>query len=593
MEPVTVPPIPQVVGLSGLVPRQRGPLWRSSGPVDDPPGAPEKPQPGPTGPAAGPVRSSPSPVRSSPNPVRPQPSPVSPDGIARPIHLPVRPFHPSVPPPVDEPVSVVLVGTGGDSRGAVLGALLGEPLPVTRPSESFMIVSLGPTARVAAFLPGWSHPWLIPVGAAAPRVGLGLPRPARRIEMSRPDPLLRHFSLVDTPDLDTLRSAGLAVVRDTMARAGALLFVIGAGPPPGPVAHDLLRQAVAAAVEVFFVVTPGGVQSESDRPHRTALLAAVPEVEAAPWFLLDPVEQPQLRRALIDWADREALHRAGAGLSALAGLDGPAGFDGIDPPGGHPPPGRGTRSPAGPAGPVAVGAASGSGPVEDWSALLDRTVQRAGQRVRHTLSIELAHIHLAAVQEILFGGGPAVAPDFLDRELLALSVRAAAECAGAVDGVVDEMIELLFGADDLVALRQPLRELLRRRTLTDPPPTASVAGLLATAGGRIEPVVPTPSREPLDGVVLPGTRPDMFAAYPVQWSRSMLPPIGLALAADCWHPHDGPAGMAPNQARSWTQRMLWAMEVDLARELAGRFTAIRRGLASLLADTIDSGDPQR
>ncbi|MFV2020417.1 hypothetical protein [Micromonospora sp. LOL_023] len=538
--------------------------------MDDPLGTADRPQPGP-------VRPPPSPVESS-------------DGAVRPIHLPVRPFHPSVPPPADEPVSVVLVGAGSDSRGAVLGALLGERLPVTRPAETFMIVSYGPTARVAAFLPGWSHPWLIPAGAAAPRVGLGLPRPARRIEMSRPDPLLRHFSLVDTPDLDTLRSAGLAVVHDTMTRAGALLFVIGAGPPPGPMAHDLLRQAVAAAVEVFFVVTPGGVQSESDRPHRTALLAAVPEVEAAPWFVLDPAGQPQLHRTLIDWADREALHRAGAGLSALAGLDGPAGFDGIDPPGGHPPSGRGTVTTAGPA---VIGAAAGSAAVADWSALLDRTVQRAGQRVRHTVSIELAHIHLAAVQEILFRGGPAVVPDFLDRELLALSVRAAAECAGAVDGVVDEMTGLLLGAENLVALRQPLRELLRRRMLIDPLPTASVAGLLATAGGRIEPVAPTPSREPLDGVVLPGTQPDMFAAYPVQWSRSMVPPIGLALAADCWHPHDGPAGMAPNQARSWTQRMLWAMELDLARELAVRFTAIRRGLASLLADTIDSGDPQR
>lgn len=452
-----------------------------------------------------------------------------------------------------------------------------------------MIVKHGPAARVAAFLPGWSQPWQIPVRATQPGADLGLPRPPRRIELSRPDRLLRHFSLVDTPDLDSLRTAGFAVLRDTMARAGAVLFVIGAGPPPGPAAHELLRQAAAAAVEVFFVVTPAGAQSEGELAHQTALRSAVPEVAAAPWSVLDPAEIPTLRRRLIDWADREALHRAGAGLSALAGLHGPAASDGIGLPGDRPP-GAGGAGPSG----GGAGAAPAGGPEQtDWSARLDRTVQRAGQRVRHTLAIELARIHLAAVQEIVFGGGPAVAPDFLDRELLALSVRATADCAAGVDGVVDVMIDLVFGAGSVVTLRQPVRELLRRRILVDPPPATGSIGLLATAAGQVAPVTaPTPAQSP-DGVPMLGAQIDVFAAYPGPPSRSTVPPIGLALAADCWHPRNGPAGMAPDQARSWTQRMLRAMELELSREVAVRFAAVRRGLASLLADTIDGGDSPR
>jgi hypothetical protein len=641
VEPVTVPPVRRAASVTGLVPRQRGSLWRSTASAGEPATADDNTGPDRSSPGRPVERSDPTPPveRSDPTPpgaparlpcgTAAQPLGTAanePAGMprvpARSVHPPMRPVHPTVPAPVDEPVSVVLVGAGGDSRSAVLTALLGEPLPVARPAESLMIVSYGPAARVAAFLPGWSQPWQVPARAAQPGTGLALPRPPRRIELSRPDQLLRHFSLVDTPDLDSLRSAGVSVLRDTMARGGALLFVIGAGPPPGPVAHELLRHAVAASVEMFFVVTPGGAQSEGELAHQAALRSAVPEVASAPWFVLDPVQVPALRRRLTDWAGREALHRAGAGLSALAGLHGPAAFDGIGLPGDRPPGADsadavartcaqpdgaggmaqpdgagGMAQPDGaggmaqPDGAGGTAQAGGVGQV-DWSARLDRTVQRAGQRVRQTVAIELARIHLAAVQEILFGGGPAVAPDFLDRELLALSLRATADCAAGVDDVVDVMIDLVFGAEALVTLRQPVRELLRRRILVDPPPATGSIGLLATAAGQVTRAAASNPGQPLGGVTTLGAGIDVFAAYPGPPSRSTVPPIGLALAADCWHPRSGPAGMAPDQARSWTQRMLRAMELELAREVAVRFAAVRRGLASLLADTIDGGDPR-
>ncbi|WFE27033.1 hypothetical protein O7623_27880 [Solwaraspora sp. WMMD791] len=557
---MTAPLYPLDTGLTAIVPRQRGPAQRWAAPSA---GQPEPPDavPDPVAPAPG-ALSPPPHTELAPTPAVPRSARRSPQAGA------VR----GVTPPADEPVAAVVVGAGRDSRGAVVAALLGAPLPVRRPPESFLLVRHGPAARIAAFLPGWPHPWLIPTRAARNGAGLDLPRSPRRVEVRRPDQMLRHLSLVDTPDLGSLRPAGMRVLVDAVTRAGALVFVIGAGPPPGPVEHDLLRQAVAAGAAVFVVVTPGGVHSEGEAPHRAALLAAVPELVDAPWFVGEPDagSVTGLRRQLIDWADRAALHRAGAGLAALAGLDQPTTL-------------RTDRSRSadggGPPGPEAE---------NDWSRHLDRTVRRAGQRVRHTLAIELANLHLAAVQEILFGCGPAGTPDLLDRELLALSLRAGHGCVTAVDDIVDEMAGYLFAAEP-TTLRHVLRELLRRRIVVDPPPTPVAVGLLATAAGEVQRVTAT---EAPDGV-LGAAEVDVFAAYPTPWSRSALPPLGLALAADCWHRNDGPAGMAPHQARTWTQQILRAIEIELSRELTVRFAAVRRGLSSLLGDVVDTGDPAR
>ena len=43
-----------------------------------------------------------------------------------------------------------------------------------------------------------------------------------------PEPLLRHFAVLDTPDTATLGVAGSRVLLDAVGRAGALLFVIAA-----------------------------------------------------------------------------------------------------------------------------------------------------------------------------------------------------------------------------------------------------------------------------------------------------------------------------------------------------------------------------
>ncbi|MFV2084326.1 hypothetical protein [Micromonospora sp. LOL_021] len=472
-----------------------------------------------------------------------------------PMAAPVPP-----PPPADEPVAAVVVGAAANSRRAVLTAFLdGAPLPDLRPPESFLVIRHGTVERIAAFLPGWSQPWIVPARSARSGAGLALPRPPRRVEVIRPDASLRRLSLVDSPDVETLRSAGATVLLDAAVRGGALVFVVGAGPPPGQIEHELLRRALGAGVAVFVAITAAGIQSAGESFQRAELLAAVPELEQAPWHSVDAAtgDAVFLRREVTDWAAREALHRAGTGLADQQAFD---------------------EQPTLPPG----------GPAADWSEQLDRVVRRIGQRVRHTLAIELANLHLAAVRELLFGGGPAGIPGFLDREFLTLSLHASAACAVGVDDAVDEAVDQVFGSDPAQRLGPLLREQLRGRLLGDPP-TAVAEGLLTTAAGQCEPVPssatgPSPVAGPSPVVV------DVFAAYPVQRSRCTVPPIGVALAADCWHPRGGPSGMAPDQARSWIQQALRAVEIALSQEIALRFAAVRRGLANLLADAIDSGD---
>ncbi|MFY1633792.1 hypothetical protein ACN27F_11025 [Solwaraspora sp. WMMB335] len=469
--------------------------------------------------------------------------------------------------PADEPVAVVIAGSDRDSRGAVLSALLGDAVPpVDRPSPSYLTVRYGSRTWIGAYLPGWPEPWPIPVRTARSDPATSLPRPPRRIEMTRPDRLLRHFTLVDTPDTGARTDSRRAVLVDAARRGGALLFVIGAGPPPQQPEYDLLRQTVAAGAAVFLAVTPAA-----------AISATVPDFAGASWLAVDPAagDVAHLRRTLIDWADRETLHRTGGALADREAAR--------------------RRTPA--TRPDATGGA-------DWPHQLDRSVRRAGQRVRQELAIDLANIHLAGVQEVLFGGGPAATAGFLDGELLALATKTAASIAAAVDGIIDQMCGLLPGVRPGPENRRRVGESLRGRMLSDLSPGPMAAGLLCSASGEVRSVsvgVPSDHRVsvgvPSDhrvSVGVPSDQPaDVFAGYSMPGSWSVLPPIGLALAADCWHPATGPSGMAPEQARWWTQQVVRALEIALSREVTQRFDALLRGLARLLADAIDLGELPR
>ncbi|WP_242624009.1 hypothetical protein [Micromonospora kangleipakensis] len=482
----------------------------------------------------------------------------------------------------DEPLAVVAAGPAGAGRRAVLAALLGlEPAMLAVPAGSCLLVNHARVPTRAAYVPGYRQPHSY--GADPAAAGPALARPPRRVELSVPDPLLRHFAVLDTPDTGPLGVAGGRVLLDAIGRAGALLFVISADQAFTAAELHLLAEVARAPVEVFFVVTPGAtgwgpvrdggstedtgasvplpvrigapVQGRARVPvdpaavsvaaHRAALLAAVPGLAAARWYPVRQGEDAALRRALVGWAADEGLRRASVQPPVLPGEHGRVNVvPGFDP-----------------------------GDLGDG---LDRQIRSCAQRIRQHLALELANIHLRVVQEIVFGVGPAGLPELLDRELEALSLLATAQCDQAVRTVLDEAAARVFGA--------PLAEGVRRRIvkavrwgLADPP-----------AGRELDRVLLVTSTAGVAGLSGAGAI-DALAGFPGAERVEALPPVGVALSGGCWQHWRGPGTDDPNGARSWAQRALREVELELSSEVSRRFEVIRLSLGAVLTDAVDHG----
>jgi hypothetical protein len=455
---------------------------------------------------------------------------------------------------LDQPLAVVAVGPSAELRSAVLGTLLGTTGATLRvPRGSFLVIGYGDRVDGLAYVPGHREPVDYrpdPVGA-----GPALARPPRRVELTRPDPLLRHFALVDTPDLATLGPAGQRLVLDAVDRGGALLVIGTAGRPLDAAAIDLLTEVSRGDAAVFFVLAPaadGGWHGESDPwpaldRHRAELRAAVPALAGADWFAVDPAaaDPAVLRRALLDWAGPESLRRA----SVRPRL----------------PPDGGPRVSLAPG-------RSGS----DWSEQLDRQARTAGHRLRQHLALELANIHLRCVQAVVFGAGCAGLPAVLDRELHALSSVAVTECDEAVDRLLDDTLALVLGAaaeSDVrrrvaaavrwtIGGRRPSRDLARVLLVTNPGAVAVVAGHDAVTA---------------------------LAGYPTGAPDTLLPPLGLAVAGGAYQFWRIPANADTARARSWLRRALREVELELSRETNRRIEAVRVALATVLTDSVEHG----
>jgi hypothetical protein len=476
-------------------------------------------------------------------------------------------------PRADEPLGVVAVGPAGADRRAVLATLVGlDPVMLTVPAGSWLVVRHAKVPTRAAFVPGYRQPHSY--GADRDAAGPALARPPRRVELSVPEPLLRHFTLIDTPNTGALGVAGVRVLRDAVGRAGALLFVIAADQAFTAQELNLLAEVAAAPVEVVFAVTPGtagwapladgaatddtgaSVPPAAGRPgevdpvavtveaHRAALLAAVPSLAGARWFPIDGADAAaDLRRALVGWSATEGLQRASAEPPVL--------------------PGQHDR--------VAVAAEPG-----DWSERLDRQTRSCAQRIRQHLALELATIHLRAVQEIVFGVGCAGLPDLLDREMAALSLLATAQCDRAVRGIVSDTTAQVLGAAPT--------EGVRRRIVT-----AVQYGLDDHRAGRdLDRVLLVTSTAGVAG--LTGAEAiDALAGYPVATRDEVLPPVAVALSGGCWQQWRTPGNGDHSAARAWSQRALREVELELSREIARRFEVIRLSLHGVLSDAVDHG----
>ena len=412
-----------------------------------------------------------------------------------------------------------------------------------------------------------------PTGGAA---GPALARPPRRVELSLPEPLLRHFSLVDTPDTATLGAAGGRLLLDAVGRAGALLFVIAADQAFTAAELHLLAELARARCGVVFAVTPGaggwapradgaattegtgasvppvGARSRVDpvavtvEAHRAALLAAVPALAGARWFPVDAAADApaDLRRALVGWA---------AARGAAAGQRRAAGAAGLSRAGSPWPPIR-VAGPSGSTGrPAPV--PSGSASTSPWS-------------WRTSTS--------GCVQEIVFGVGCAGLPRSPrpgDGGVVAAGHRPVRP-GGARASSTDAAARVL-GA--------PPPEGVRRRIAT-----AVQCGLADhRRGHELDKVLLVTSTAGVAG--LTGPARSTRCQLPGGARDEVLPPVAVALSGGCWQHWRTPGNDDHSAARAWSQRAVREVELGLSREMSRRFEVIRLSLGGVLSDAVDHG----
>ncbi|WP_244948869.1 hypothetical protein [Micromonospora endolithica] len=476
-----------------------------------------------------------------------------------------------------EPLAVIAAGPAGAGRTALLAdLLLLDPAVLAVPAGSWLSLHHGRTPSRSAYVPGYRQPHSYGTDRLA--AGPALARPPRRVELTVSEPLLRHFTLVDTPDTVALGVAGGQVLLDAAGRAGAVLFVIAANQVFAAADLHLLAELAGSSVRVFFAVTPGpeGWAAASDgtsatrddgasappvdppsgdpadpadpvavtvEAHRAALLSAVPGLAGARWFPVRAGDPADLRRALVGWAADEGLRRASAEPPVL--------------PGSH--------------GRVPVIPEPGS-----WSDRLDRQSRSCAQRIRQHLALEVANIHLRVVQEIVFGVGCAGLPQLLDRETEALSLLATAQCDHAVRGIVADAAGAVFGT--------PLPEGVRRRL------SAAVRWALVDhrVGEDLDRVLLVTSTGGVAGLTGAGAV-DAITAYPGAPRDEVLPPMAVALSGGCWQHWRSPGNADANAARAWSQRALREVELELTREVSRRFEVVRLALDAVLSDAVEHG----
>ncbi|MGC5050429.1 hypothetical protein ACLQ2S_03080 [Micromonospora sp. DT48] len=465
-----------------------------------------------------------------------------------------------------EPIAVVAAGPANAGRSAVLATLLEiDSGMLAVPDGSWLVVRHSATPTRAAYVPGYRTPHAY--RPDLPTAGPALARPPRRVELSLPQPLARRLVLVNTPDIDTLGSAGCGVLLDAVGRAGALLFVIAADQSFGAAELDLLSDIAGTPVEVFFAVTPGvdgwaageGTvavrgSGESGGPavdpvtvtveaHRAALLVAVPGLADARWFPLATGGAAEVRRTLANWASDEALRRGSLEPPELPGERGR----------------------------VPVLAAP-----EEWSEQLDRQVRTAARRIRQHLALELANMHMRVVQEIVFGVGCAGLPQLLDREMAALSLLATAQCDHHAGELVDEAAGRLFGTPLPEGVRRRIDKAVRWGLVDEANAQELARAFLVTNSAGVA------SLNGAEAI-------DMLSAYPGAPRSAVLPPVAVALSGGCWQHWRAPGNNDPSAARAWAQRALREIELELSREVARRFEALRVSLSAVLSDAAEHG----
>nr|BFE65352.1 dynamin family protein [Dactylosporangium thailandense] len=447
----------------------------------------------------------------------------------------------------------VVAGTARSGKTALVDALIRRTAEPIEAGDAWVVFRHGERPEAWAFVPGHREARPFPDHSTIK----GPARPARRIEITHPSPLLKRLALIDTPGRGDLDPATCEISLDAAADGLGLVFVVDAAAPLGRAELDLLAAAADRLERIAFVLTH--IDQHDEWPemlaaNRALLAARGPRLATAPWFpvSLEPASifgVAELRHQLEAWSDE----RADAGV------------------------------------PKKVTATTVSATGDAWQEHLEREIRARRLAAVERVSIDLATIHVRCVQELGSGKGCPELPRVLDRQLHALSVRSSRQLRTDTREVIDAVFGALLDTppDELVLTR--IATAARRAVdgARDDGRERDRALLVTTTSG----VASLTGAGALDGLcatgLAGGADPD-----PAQ----VLSPLGIGLNAGSfamWQPRHAPGGppKLPDKkdCRRWLQHALREIEVELGHELSERYAELRQALSIIAGDAVDHG----
>lgn len=519
---------------------------------------------------------------------------------------------------------VVVVGETKRGKSSLVNALVEVPglspvdaAPTTSAYLEFQGLSGSDTGAeaepvVRAWLPGQEDP--VPLGLGdlrdwATRLGqlpAAAARPAWRVQVRHPAPLLRHLSLVDTPGTGGLATAHAEVTLDAVARASALLFVVDASAPFTRPELDFLIEASRRVNVVLFALSkvdayPGWRTILAD--DRALLQAHAPRFGTAAWFPVSarlaelasvlPAEAAtdaaelvaqsriaDLRHALVDLAGKGHLLDQANVLrsvrSELVRLDLVLGdrVRATDPDPAELARARQERTGL---------AARKRTESRQWSLALHAQTRRAQVDTTGQLRGYLGHLQEDFLGRIDQAKGEDLKalPQELDTALHALSVRLSADLELRFQQVGEQVLAEVFAPDELrhvlSGLNATLRHALYAKPRRDGAGPDNVLIAMSSAGMAF-----MAGRGAMVGASALGAGSMMGAGLLIPVAG-----LGLGLAAGAFVLYRRRVQTDRAQARAWLREVLAEARATLSDEIVHRFTDVQYALTLALDEAID------
>lgn len=506
--------------------------------------------------------------------------------------------------------AVVLVGETGRGKSSLLNALLGvpglSPVDVGVTTSAYLCFSPGP-AGATVYRPGAEafhvdparlRDWASPSGGGPGDAA----RPARRVEVRHPAPLLQYLSLVDTPGVGGLDPAHTEIALDAVGHAAALLFVADASAPLSQPELGFLAEAGRRIDAVVFALTkvdayPGWRRIAED--NRALLRAHAPRFADAPWFpvsarlaelaLSVPAGQAadlaegsriaQLQHALVELAGRghqlQLANVLRAARSELVRIDAALAerLATTDPDAGDMAKARRRR------GELAARKRSES---RQWSLALSTETQRARVEAVGLLRTQIGGVQEDFTARIDTARGAALGAvcDELDTALQAVAVRLSRDLQDRFRQVGERVLAQVFDDDELRGVLGRLNATLRHTLASGPVRDGGGDNLMValSAGG----IAFMAGRSAMFGASVLGAGGLVAGGLLVPFAG-----IGLGVAAGGYVLWRRRVQNDRLQARAWLRDVLAEARAALSDEISHRFTDLQYALTVALDDAIE------